>query len=81
MPHPLGTVELEGDRDETDGASELVCGPESRPAAALETGAVVERDRTGPRQARPLDFMVSCPRTESSLLPFASGARALTLAE
>jgi len=37
-----GTVELEGDRDGTYGTSGLVCGPESRPVAAMETGAVVE---------------------------------------
>ena len=36
------TVEWEGDCDETDGTSGLVCGPESGPLAAMETGAVVE---------------------------------------
>ena len=45
-----GTVEWEGDRDETDGTSGLVCGPESRPVAAMETGAVIKRDRPGARQ-------------------------------
>ena len=50
-----GTVEWEGDRDGTCGASGLVCGPESRPMAAVETGAVVERDRPGTRQARRID--------------------------
>ncbi len=48
-------VELEGDRDGTYGASGLVCGPESGPVAAMETGAVVERDRPGTRQARRID--------------------------
>jgi hypothetical protein len=43
------TVELEGDRDGTYGASGLVCGPESGPVAAMETGAVFERDRPGTR--------------------------------
>jgi transposase len=43
------TVELEGDRHGTYGASGLVCGPESGPVAAMETGAVVERDRPGTR--------------------------------
>jgi transposase len=50
-----GTVELEGDRDGTHGASGLVCGPESGPVAAMETGAIVERDRPGTRQARGID--------------------------
>jgi transposase-like protein len=45
------TVELEGDRDGTYGASGLVCGPESGPVAAMETGAVVERDRPGSARA------------------------------
>jgi len=47
-----GTVEWEGDRHGTHGASGLVCGPESGPVASVETGAVVERDRSGTRQAR-----------------------------
>jgi hypothetical protein len=47
-----GTVELEGDRHGTHGASGLVCGPERGPVASVETGAVVERDRSGTRQAR-----------------------------
>jgi len=50
-----GTVELEGDRHGTHGASGLVCGPESGPVAAMETGAIVERDRPGTRQARRID--------------------------
>ena len=50
-----GTVEWEGDRDGTCGASGLVCGPESGPVAAVETGAVVERDRPGTRQACRID--------------------------
>ena len=50
-----GTVEWEGDRDGTYGASRLVCGPESRAVATVETGAVVERDRSGTRQARRID--------------------------
>ena len=49
------TVELEGDRDGTQGTSGLVCGPESGTLAAMETGAVVERDRSGTRQARRID--------------------------
>jgi transposase len=44
-----GTVEWEGDRHGTYGASGLVCGPESGPVAAMETGAIVERDRPGTR--------------------------------
>ena len=51
-----GTVEWEGDRDGTDGASGLVCGPESGPVATVETGAVVKRDRSDPRQARRIDL-------------------------
>jgi hypothetical protein len=50
-----GMVELEGDRDGTHGTSRLVCGPESRPVASVETWAVVERDRPGTRQARWID--------------------------
>jgi transposase len=50
-----GTVELEGDRHGTHGASGLICGPESGTLAAMETGAVVERDRSSPRQARRID--------------------------
>lgn len=50
-----GTVELEGDRDDTHGASGLVCGPESGIVASMEAGAVVERDRSGTRQARRID--------------------------
>ena len=50
-----GTVEWEGDRDGTYGAAGLVCGPESGPVAAVETGAVVERDRSGTWQARRID--------------------------
>jgi len=45
-----GTVEWEGDRHGTDGTSGLVCGPESRPVAAMETGAVGKRDRPGARR-------------------------------
>ena len=50
-----GTVELEGDRHGTYGASGLVYGPESGPVAAMATGAIVERDRPGTRQARGID--------------------------
>ncbi|MCM3903947.1 MAG: hypothetical protein ND866_19780 [Pyrinomonadaceae bacterium] len=50
-----GMVELEGDRHGTHGTSRLVCGPESRPVASVEAGAVVERDRLGTRQARRID--------------------------
>ena len=50
-----GTVGLEGDRHGTHGASGLICGPESGPVASVETGAVVERDRPGTRQARWID--------------------------
>ncbi len=50
-----GMVAVEGDRDGTYGASGLVCGPESGPVAAMETGAVVERDRSGTRQACRID--------------------------
>jgi len=49
------TVEWEGDWDGTDGASGLVCGPESGPVAAMETGPVVKRDWPGARQARGID--------------------------
>jgi hypothetical protein len=50
-----GTVELEGDRHGTHGASGLVCGPESGPVATRETRAVVKRDRPGARQTRRID--------------------------
>ena len=50
-----GTVEWEGDRDGTYGAAGLVCGPENRAVATVETGAVVERDRSGTWQARRID--------------------------
>jgi transposase len=50
-----GTVELEGDRDGIYGTSGLVRGPESGSVAAVETRAVIERDRPGTRQTRGLD--------------------------
>ena len=50
-----GKVELEDDRHGTYGASGLVRGPESGPVAAMDTGAVVERDRSCARQARGID--------------------------
>ena len=50
-----GTVELEGDRHGTYGASGLVCGPESGIVASMETGTVLKRDRPGTRQARRID--------------------------
>ncbi len=50
-----GTVEGEGDLHGIYGTSGLVCGPESGPLAAMETGAVVERDRASARQARGID--------------------------
>mgnify|MGYP003336165102 FL=1 len=46
------TVGLEGDRHGTDGASGLIRGSESGTLAAMETGAIVERDWSGPRQTR-----------------------------
>lgn len=45
-----GTVELEGDRDDTHAASGLVCGPEGKSVAAMDAGAVVERERPCARQ-------------------------------
>lgn len=49
------TVGLEGDRYGTDGASGLIRGPESGTLAAMEAGTIVERDWSGPRQARRLN--------------------------
>lgn len=61
------------------GASELVYGPESS-VAALEPGqSLGEIGRALGKHTSAI--MVSCPRTKGSLLPFASGGRALTLAE
>ena len=50
-----GKVALEGDRDGIYGTSGLVRGPESGSVAAVETGAVIERDRPGTRQTRRID--------------------------
>ncbi|RPH75818.1 MAG: hypothetical protein EHM80_15655, partial [Nitrospiraceae bacterium] len=47
----------EGDRHVKHGASGLVCGPESGIVAAMEAGAVVERDPPGTRQARRIDLV------------------------
>ena len=44
-----------GAYDGTHGTSGLIRGPESGPLAAREIGAVVERDRPGPWEARGLD--------------------------
>lgn len=46
------TVEWEGDCDGTDGTSRLIRDSESGALAAMETGAIVERDWSGPRQTR-----------------------------
>jgi hypothetical protein len=46
----------EGDRPVEHGASGLVCGPESGIVAAMEAGAVVERDPSGTRQAPRIDL-------------------------
>ena len=46
----------EGDRHGKHGASGLVCGPESGIVAAMEAGAVVERDPPGIRQAWRIDL-------------------------
>src|SRR5512139_4106448 len=46
------TVGLEGDRHGTDGAFGLIRGPESGTLAAMEARAIIERDRSGPRQTR-----------------------------
>ena len=49
-------VSWEGDRHGKDGASGLVCGQESGIVAAMEAGAVVERDPPGTRQASRIDL-------------------------
>lgn len=78
-----GTVEWEGDCDGTDGTSGLVCGPESRPVATVETGAVVKRDRSGPWQTRGINSwggslerrMHSCYSAATSMGPDLSRTR------
>lgn len=55
------TVELEGDRDGTQGTSRLIRDPASGSVAAIEAGTVVERDRPCARQARVVDSRCRSP--------------------